>query len=111
MANFIDFDVEVQDIKGTSPEHKNGTVTTAGSPVTVSRTDSANCVYIFVNNPSKGTRANDINDVLYVSIDGGTTYITLSRGESQYFPGYIINGNLKIDTSNNGTNYEVVLWG
>jgi hypothetical protein len=111
MANFTDFDVEIADNKDSSPEHKNGSVTTAGTPVTVSRTDAKNSQLVFINNPSKGVNANAINAVLYVSIDGGVTYVSLARGESQHFPGVIVNGNLKINASANGVKYEAILWG
>ena len=111
MVNFNDFDVEVQDVKDSIPEHKNGSVTTAGTPVTVARTDTKNAMLVFVNNPSKGVNANAINVVIYVSIDGGTTYVSLVRGESQYFPGVVANGSFKVDASMNGTKYESILWG
>ena len=105
---------EIQDITAADPEHQNDTVVTAGTPIIVNRSDSKNITLAYVKNPSKGTRANGISDVVYVSIDGtaptanGTT---LARGEYVYLPGYIQDGDLKFDSNNDGTEVEVILWG
>jgi len=106
--------VETQDVVGSIPENKNTTVTTAGTPVTVNRTDGKDCTAVYVGNPSKGTRANDINDVLYVSFDGQAPTgngVTLARGESISVSGKIAVGSLKIDSNANGTVAEIVLEG
>lgn len=106
---FKDFDVEIQDDKENSPEHFNGSVATAGSPVSLSLTSTNPISHAFILNPSKGTNANAINDVLLLNVDNGTTFITIARGESISLP---VNGSsIKIDTNNNGTNYEAILYG
>ena len=106
MGEFNDFDLEIQDIKDSTPEHTNDTVTTAGTPITVQRTDNKQATLVYVKNPNKGTRKNDTNDVIYISIDGqdpedeGTT---LARGEFIYLPGPIADGDLKFDSNSDGT--------
>jgi len=106
---FRDFNLETDDKLNSSPEHFNGTVTTAGSPVTLSLTSTNDITYAFILNPSKGPNANSTNDVLLVNIDGTATYTTLARGESISLP--VNNASIKIDTTTNGTKYEVILWG
>ena len=106
--SFDDFDLETQDIKDTDPEQFVAAVVTAGSPVTITPTNTRPITKAIVINPSKGPNANGVNDVLLVSIDGTTNYITIARGESISYPGVF--PNISIDTNNNGTNYEVVVW-
>tara|TARA_R100000951_G_scaffold19275_1_gene16086 strand:- start:3557 stop:3877 length:321 start_codon:yes stop_codon:yes gene_type:complete len=103
-----DFDVEIQDEKQSNPEHFNGVVTTAGSPVTITPTSGENVQLVLVKNPNKGPNKNNPNDVLLVSIDGGTTYVSLSRGEYAYFPGIFTS--VKIDSTANGAKYESIVW-
>lgn len=109
MAEFNDFDIEIENDKESSSEHYNGSVATAGSPVTLTHT-SGNIKGFIVNNPTKGTNANGINDVLYISTDSGTTYLTIERGANLSIS--LINiVDLRIDSNNNGVNYEVILIG
>jgi hypothetical protein len=103
---FKDFDVEIQDEVGVIPEHFNGSVAIAGTPVTITPS-SGKITTIKVYNPRKGTNANGLNDVLLVSYDGGTTYISVPRGEVEELNTYL--DNFKIDANNNGVNYEVVI--
>ena len=107
MSDFKDFDVEVQNFRDSTPEQFNGTVTTAGSPNTITPTSTKPITKAFIQNPSKGTNANSILDVLYYSIDG-TSYASLTRGESITLPG--IFNSILIDTNNNNTNYEIIVW-
>jgi len=107
MVDFKDFDIEVQDQRGNIPEHFNGSVTTAGSPVTITPT-SGKIVAAEVFNPNRGSSANGFDDNLLVSFDGGSTFRTVPRGgtlsiESVYLDDF------QIDANNNGTNYEVIL--
>lgn len=108
MSQFRDFSLEVDDSVDNEPENITGSVTTAGSPATISATSTKPIKYIFILNPSKGVNANDINDVLYVNIDGGSFYITVARGESISLP--VNKSSIKIDTNTNGTKYELILW-
>lgn len=106
MADFDNFDVEIQDEKGVNPEHFNGSVATAGTPVTITPS-SGKITSIIVYNPRKGPNANGVNDVLLVNIDGTTTEISIPRGESLEVDTYI--DDFTIDTNVNGTNYEVII--
>lgn len=103
-----DFDVEIQDEKQSAPEHFNGDVATAGTPVVITPTSGNIVQLVLVKNPNKGPNKNNPNDVLLVSIDGGTTYVSISRGEYSYFPGVFTD--LKIDATANGAKYETVVW-
>lgn len=96
------------DLENLIPEQFNGTVTTT-STVTISLANGEKIQYFSINNPSKGIRANDINDVLYYSLNGGATYQTLTRGEFVFMPGDI--DELKLQSSGTNINYEVILWG
>lgn len=107
MANFTDFDIEVQDEKGNIPEQFNGSVTTSGSPVTITPS-SGKIVAAEVFNPNRGTNANGFDDNLLVSFDGGSTFRTVPRGgtiaiESVYLDDF------QVDANNDGTNYEIIL--
>lgn len=108
MAEFNDFDVEIQNKYDAEPEHFNGSVATAGSPVTITPTNGRDAQTATVLNPRRGPNANSNLDVLLVSVDGGTTYISLGRGDSIRINANITAG-VKIDANNNGTNYEVVV--
>ncbi len=96
------------DLSNLTPEQFNGTVTTT-TTVTLTLTNGENIQYFSINNPSKGARANSINDVLYFSLDAGTTYQTLTRGEFIFLPGDI--EDLRLQSSGTAINYEVTLWG
>jgi hypothetical protein len=108
MGNFSDFDIEIQDIKDSSPEHFNGTVTTAGTPVTITPSSGKIIQLVLINNPNRGPNANTINQVLLVNIDGGSYKFSVPRGSSFYIPG--IFSSFKIDSNLNSTKYEVILW-
>jgi len=108
MATFKDFDLETQNKFDADPEHFNGSVTTAGVPVTITPTNTRDIQSATVLNPRRGPNANSINDVLLVSFDGGTTYVSLGRGDSIKINANITSG-VKIDANNNGTNYEVIV--
>lgn len=106
MSTFADFDVEIADDKHSLPSHYNGSVSTAGTPVTI--TPSSPIQLCIICNPDKGTRKNDKDDVLLISIDGTTNYFTVGRGRTLGLPGVF--STLKIDSNVNGTNYEVIVW-
>jgi len=110
--NFSDFDLEIQDQKDRSTEHHNGNVPTAGTPITTSTTFDRSIQLVYINNPSKGLNANSPGDLLYVSWDGGTNYITLTRGSWIIWPGKgsgTVGQSLTIDSNNNGVKYEIIL--
>jgi hypothetical protein len=107
--SFRDFNIEVDDNVNNEPEHFNGSVTTAGSPVTISLTSTRDISNILLINPSKGPNANGINDLLYLNVDGGSTYITLARGESVSLP--VNKPTIKINSNVNGVKYELIAWG
>lgn len=110
MVDFEDFDLEVQDERDSTPEHFSGSVTTAGSPVTITATSGKTIQYSFIM--CNGTRDpwndNNINDAIKFSIDGGSVWTTLMAGESQYIPG--VHANIRIDASDDGVNYQVIVW-
>jgi len=109
-----EFQTEVEDAVNSEPEHANTVVATSGVPEVIQRLDNKEITLTYVKNPSKGTRINDKSDVIYISIDGSvptSNGTTLVRGEYIYIPGQIVDGNLKIDSNNSGTNVEIILWG
>jgi len=110
MSEFDDFDVEVQDERDSDPEHFNGDVTTAGSPETVTPTSgkAVQLAFIQCNSTRDPVNDNNINDALYFSIDGGTTYVTLMAGENIFVPGVFTS--IKLDTNTNGTYYQIIVW-
>lgn len=105
--SFNDFDLEIQDKKGNISQQFNGSVATAGVPVTITPA-SGRITSFLVDNPDKGTNANDKNDLLLVSLDSGVTYKTVKRGTSLSASSvYLID--IRIDTNSNGTNYEIII--
>jgi len=110
MGNFEDFDLEIQDIRDSTPEHFGGNVASAGTPVTITPTSTKDIQYCFIM--CNGTRdpwnSNGINEAIKFSIDSGTTWTTLMAGESQYVPGVF--ASIRIDASDNGVNYQVIVW-
>ena len=110
MNDFGDFDIEIQDNKNSSLESFIGSIATAGVPSTLTPTSRNSIRLAFINVQSKRDpdNPNDINDAIKYSIDGGITYHTLLSGESIFIPGVFTN--LKLDTNNNGTYYQVILW-
>lgn len=104
---FKDFDIETQDERGNIPEHFNGSVATAGSPVTITPS-SGKITSFVVDNPDKGTNANDRTDLLLVSLDGGTTFKTVKRGTSLSGESLYLD-DLRIDSNANSTNYEIII--
>jgi hypothetical protein len=108
-VNIINTAVDVID-ESLTPEHFNGSVATAGSPIIITPT-SANPiknVFIQCNNTRDPINPNALNDAIEFSLDGGTTYTVLMSGESIFLPGVM--NSLKLDTNVNGTFYQVILW-
>lgn len=107
---FKDFDIEVQDLKGSQPEHFNGSITTAGSTVTITPTSTNPINFFFLSVP--GVRdpdnANAISDAIKYSLDGGTTFDYLMSGESIFLPGVI--DDIVLDSNANGTFYRLIVW-
>lgn len=96
----------VELVTGTQ-EHINGTVTTAGSPDTI--TPTANTIRAFVvQNPIKGPNKNGSSDVLLISLDSGVTFFSLARGDVLTMS-YVNIADIRMDSNNNGTNYEIIL--
>lgn len=110
MADMQDFDIELQDDRMSDPEHFNGNVASAGTPVTITPTNSRpiQLAYIMCNSTRDPDNSNNINDAIKFSLDGGSTYSTLMSGESQYVPGVF--DNIKIDASDDGVYYQIIVW-
>jgi len=68
-------DFETKDVLGKT-KHFNGTLLTTSSNLIPSVTEGK-ISSVIVRNPA----TNQVNDKIYVAFDGGTTYLTLSRGE------------------------------
>lgn len=102
MAEFNDFDVEIQNEKDSDQESFIVEVITAGSPVTVTPTNArpVACAAIHVPSvgPNKGT--NLIKDYILYSTDGGTVYHALKVNEYVALPGNFTD--LRIDASKDG---------
>jgi len=111
MVEFNDFDLEIQDEKQSEPEHFNGSITTAGSPVSLQLTSGKAIQWFFLSVPSvrDQSSSNGIHDAIKFNIDGTSTYVTIMSGESIFVPG--LTQTLKLDTNDDGTDYEVILWG
>ena len=88
-------------------DHQNGEVATAGTPVTITP-PSGNIKSIIVQNPFKGPNENGANNVLLISIDGGTTYYSVAKG-GQFNANPVDLASFDIDTNIDGTNYELIL--
>ena len=100
---------EISNLIGSDPEHKNGTIVTAGVPTVLSALNNKIITFVLIRNPNRGPNGNtSATKVLLFSIDGGTAYMSLNRGETLAFPGNV--SNLTVDAAVNGTNYEIILW-
>lgn len=109
MSNFSDFDIEITDVKDSTPEQFNGTVATAGSPVTITPTSGKVIQLVLIQNPRKGPNANSSsNKVLLVNISGTGIRYSIPRGTHIYIPGVF--NSFTIDANTNSTNYELMLW-
>lgn len=108
--SFKNFDVEVQNLDDSTPEQFNGNVATVGSVVTLVPTSAKpiQFAYIEVNGRRDPDNPNAINDAIKYSIDGGTNFNTLMAGESVSLSGIFTD--LRLDTNEDGTNYQVILW-
>jgi hypothetical protein len=89
------------------PTHFESAVATAGTPDTIT-IPGKKIQLVFVFNPNKGPSKNQTQDVLFITIDGSPQKTTVPRGASRYFPGTF--DTLEVDTNNDGTNYEVIVW-
>jgi len=107
MAEFADFDIEIDNDKDATPEHFNGTITTAGVPVTITPTNAKPITNAIIINQNKGPNANSADDLIYVNLTAGSTYTTVQRGATLTVSGSFTS--LKLDTNNNGTKYEIIV--
>jgi len=107
MGDFNDFDLEIENLRGSTPESFITTITTAGSPVTVSPSSGDSIKVAYVNVPLIGPNStnNTINRYILYSTDSGTTYHTLRVNESINIPGVF--QDLRIDSSHNGMKVEI----
>ncbi len=107
---FDDFDIEIQDNKQATPEQFDGNVPTAGTPITITPTsgDKIQLAFIHVPGPRDPDNPNALGDAIKFSLDGGTKYTTLLANESIFMPG--IFDNLKLDTNEDNTYYQVIVW-
>jgi hypothetical protein len=104
---FNDFDVEIQNEKDSKPEHINGSVTFAGTPITVTAGNGLPIQSALIICPNKGPNANSKGTYLLVSSDGTANYTTVPRGGKLQICGVF--DNLTIDASDNNTNYEIII--
>lgn len=107
---FEDFDVEIQDIKDSSPECTVDSIDTTETD-TISHSSGRNIMFFFLEVPGRRDPdlSNGINDAIKYSIDGGTNYFNLMSGESVFLPANCTN--IKLQTNSNGTNYRIIIWG
>lgn len=103
-----DFDLEIQNEKDSDPEQFTITVATAGSAISVTPTNTKPIQLAYIKNASKGPNSNDPQDVVLITIDGSANVTTVNRGEYVYIPGIFTT--LELDTNNNGTKAEVIVW-
>lgn len=109
MANFNDFDTEIQDDKQRNTEHFNGNLGTAGATSQI--TAASILQYSYIYNPPFGPYANNPNEILYISFDGGTNFISLGRGQYIMWPGKGSGSSSNIITlkgSDDNMGYEVM---
>lgn len=107
-----EMETEISDNTGSDPENLTGVVGT--SVITLNRSDLKDCTSLKISNPYGGVRGNLVNRVLYISIDGSnptTNGETIGIGESNFYTCNIKNGNIKISSNINNTNYEAILVG
>ncbi len=107
--SFNDFDIEIQNERGSDSESFIATVTTAGTAITITPTTGrpVACAYIDVPDAGPNVGTNIINDYILWSTDGGTVYHQLKVDESIGLPGNFTE--LKIDASKNGMKATVEL--
>ena len=112
MADFNDFDLEVQNESDSTIEQFTGSVTTAGSAVVITPSNSRPIKSFFIDVPSviDPVAPNSILDAIKYSTDGGTTYFTIMSGEWLYMPTEAGITNLYIDSNANGTTYQIAVW-
>lgn len=109
---FDEIQTEVMDSIGKAPVHKNTTVPSAGTPISVKLPNDEKILLALIKNNIFGARANDFNDVVYYDTEGNDPVAvgsTVGIGEYIYLPGPFTE--LKIDSNNDGTIAEIILWG
>lgn len=95
------------------PHHTNEIVDTAGTPKTINHPETKPVGLVFLKNPVLGNRKNTFKDVVYYHTKGGDPTVdggSLGIGEAEYIPGPIADGDLIIDSNNDGVNVEIKLW-
>ena len=106
MANFSDFDIEIQDEKDAKVEQINGSVTTAGSAVTVAPSSGLLFNQALIVNQPIGPNANAYGTYLTITVDDNTDIITIKRGGHVRIDGR--GNNIKIDSNVSGAKFEVI---
>ena len=109
MAEFVDFDVEIQNERDSDAESSVVTVTTAGTPVTITPATGrpVSCASIHVPDVGPNVGTNTIQDYILYSTDGGTVFHVLKVNEFVGLPGNF--ADLRIDASKNGMKATVEL--
>lgn len=104
-----DFDVEIQNEKDSQAESFIATVTTAGTPVTITPTTgrTISCASIQVPDDGPNVGTNQINDYILYSTDGGTIFHQLKVNEFVGLPGSF--NDLVLDSSRDGMKATIEL--
>lgn len=102
MADMNDFDIEVQNERGSDSESFVTTVATAGSAATVTPTNGRAIACASIHAPDAGPNVgtNEIGDYILYSTDGGTVFHVLKVNEYVGLPGNF--ADIRIDASKNG---------
>ena len=106
---FDDFDVEIQDEKDSQPEVSAGNTGTIGNVTTIAHSTGRQIKGTYIESPRIPPTVNPRTSFLEYSIDGGTTYFALKRGEWISLPGVF--DDLRLKSNATGTFYKVIIWG
>ena len=105
MAEFGDFDIEVQDEKDAKGEQLVGVVTTAGTPVTIAPSNGKPFQGVEVACQAKGPNSNPKNTWITVKTSSNTEVSTVVRGGWRFLP--IVDDSIEIDSNTNGAKLEI----
>jgi len=106
---FNDFDVEIENKKDSTPEHIEGSVTTAGVPITVTASNAKPIHSAIILNQRVGPNANPSGSTSYlrVSTDGGSNWATVPRNGWITLAGVF--DDIRVDAGADGLKYEIIL--
>jgi hypothetical protein len=109
MADMQDFDLEIQNERGSDPESFVATVTTAGSPITITPTSGRPIACAAIHVPSAGPNVgtNVVEEYVLYSTDGGVVYHQLKVNEFVGLPGNFTD--IRIDSSIDGMKATIEL--